>query len=107
MNQNNISLEKVVKGLECCLSASLGEMTCSTCMYRYDENGVETGDCEINLLKDAITMLKAQESMRARLGIIHFGDGSKSYFLHCPFDGATLDEGDNYCRRCGRAVKWE
>lgn len=54
-------LEKVVKGLECCLSASLGETICPTCTYRYDENGVETGDCEINLLKDAIALLKAQE----------------------------------------------
>lgn len=59
MNQNNISLENVVKGLECCLSASLGETICPTCTYRYDENGVETGDCEINLLKDAIALLKA------------------------------------------------
>lgn len=60
-NQNNISLEKVINGLECCLSASMGEITCLMCMYRYDENGVEDGDCEINLLKDAIALLKAQK----------------------------------------------
>ena len=53
--------ENVIKGLECCLNASLGEPICPTCTYRFDKNGVETGDCEINLLKDAIALLKAQE----------------------------------------------
>ena len=56
---------------------------------------------------DALALLKAQEAVRPGIGIIHNDDGSKSYFLHCPLDGTTLDDGDKYCRKCGRAVKWE
>lgn len=55
---------------------------------------------------DAMELLKAQEPMKPGLGKINHDDGSVSYFLHCPFDGVTLVDGDNYCRRCGRAVKW-
>lgn len=54
----------------------------------------------------AMRLLKEREPIRPGLGIIHHDDGSKSYFLHCPLDGTTLVDGDNYCRRCGRAVKW-
>ena len=56
---------------------------------------------------EAIALLKAQEPVRPGIGILHNDDGSKSYFLHCPLDGTTLDDGDKYCRKCGRAVKWE
>lgn len=55
----------------------------------------------------AIGALKAQEAVRPGIGIILNDDGSKSYFLHCPLDGTTLDEGDKYCPKCGRAVKWK
>ena len=56
---------------------------------------------------EAIALLKAQEPIKPRIGILHNEDGSKIYFLHCPLDGTTLDEGDKYCRKCGRAVSWE
>ena len=71
----------------------------------YQKNQIP--DIQPEYLDDIITVLKAQESMRPGLGIIYHDDGSKDYFLHCPFDGVTLVEGDNYCRRCGRAVKWK
>ncbi len=56
---------------------------------------------------ERIGKLKARESIRPGLGIIHNEDGSDSYFLHCPLDGAQIVDGDRYCRNCGRAVKWE
>lgn len=55
----------------------------------------------------AIEALKVREPVRPGIGIIHNDDGSKSYFLHCPLDGTIFDEGDKYCRKCGRVVKWE
>lgn len=54
----------------------------------------------------AMRLLKEREPIRPGLGIIHNEDGSKNYFLHCPLDGTILDEGDRYCRKCGRAMKW-
>lgn len=98
MNQNNISYSEVIEGLKCC---SIQENRCKICPI-----GLDWG-CSLKLKKRAIALLKERESMRPGLGIIHHDDGSKSYFLHCPFDGTTLVEGDNYCRKCGRAVKWE
>ena len=75
--------------------------------YRYsnvDENNTLVPQ---QLVLDALALLKAQEPIRPGIGITHNDDGSKSYFLHCPIDGTTLDEGDRYCRKCGRAVKWD
>lgn len=85
--------ENVVEGLEM--------------SYRY--SNVDDGNTLVpqQLVLDALALLKAQEPVRPRIGIIHNDDGSKSYFPHCPLDGTTLDEGDKYCRKCGRAVKWE
>jgi hypothetical protein len=56
---------------------------------------------------ERIGKLKAQEAIRPGIGIIHNDDGSERYFMHCPIDGTTFNEGDRYCRKCGRAVKWE
>ena len=65
-------------------------------------------DCiEYTLMKDISITPTAQESVRPGIGILHNEDGSKSYFLHCPFDGTLLDEGDKYCRKCEREVKWD
>ena len=116
--------EKVIKGLECCF-ANGGMGTCLECEYKKEYGG----GCELNLHKDVMEVLKAQEetikqlaeryselldeklegreSMKPGLGKINHDDGSVSFFLHCPFDGVALVDGDNYCRRCGRAVKWE
>lgn len=71
------------------------------------KNSVLRSNGELITVTDIIALLKERESMRPGLGKIHHDDGSASYFLHCPFDGTTLVDGDNYCRRCGRAVKWE
>ena len=95
------SREDVIKGLECCVN-HFGN--CENCPY---EAGIGNTACGEQLFDDALALLKAREPMRPGLGIINHDDGSKSYFLHCPFDGVTLVDGDNYCRRCGREVKWE
>lgn len=106
-------LEKVINGLECCLSASSGETICPTCTYRFDENGVETGDCEANLLKDAIALLKAQEPVAP----IFDYDGRDVWRCgNCHtniFHPTRTDEDENeknyrrFCFHCGQAVKWE
>lgn len=96
-----MSREKVIKGLVCHFLVEMN--VCEKCPYYPNEN------CTDDMAKDVLALLKAQEPLepiRPGLGVIHHDNGSKSYFLHCPLDGTTLLEGDNYCRRCGRAVKW-
>ena len=62
---------------------------------------------ECTLMNDISITPIVQEPVRPGLGIIHNDDGSKSYFLHCPLDGTMLDDSDNYCRHCGRKMKWK
>lgn len=94
--------EKVIEGLEEILQRFLVHKGTAV-----DRDGYEFAVVDPVLIKDALALLKAQEPIRPRIGILHNEDGSKVYFLHCPFDGTTLDEGDKYCRKCGRMVKWD
>ena len=93
--------EDVIKAMECCQSNQIGGLGCDRCP------NLHTEDCEGLLHHFALELLKAQEPVKPGLGKINHDDGSVSYFLHCPFDGVTLVDGDNYCRCCGRAVKWD
>lgn len=56
MNQNNISLEKVIKGLECCISEKICN---SPCPYRgqCDDGGYYYSKA----IEDALALLKKQE----------------------------------------------
>lgn len=54
--------EKVIKGLDVCVNRAPGEYTCNKCPYETDGN-----DCEINLTKDAIFLLKEQENAYSKL----------------------------------------
>lgn len=49
--------EKVIKGLEVCIDREPGKYDCYKCPYETDGN-----DCEINLSKDALALLKEQET---------------------------------------------
>lgn len=71
------------------------------------KNCVLRSDGELITVTDVIALLKEREPMMPGLGKIHHDDGNASYFLYCRFDGTTLVEGDNYCRKCGKPVKWE
>ena len=100
--------EKVIKGLECCVIY----INCSTnggCPYK--QSG---GACLNVAIKDALTLLKAQEPVEPK---------KKSFLVSGPDDytstpdmtvcgacGAwllTVAPRAKYCPQCGRAVKWE
>lgn len=49
-------MEKCIKGLEICVDRVPGKYGCYDCPYEIDGN-----NCEINLAKDAIALLKEQE----------------------------------------------
>lgn len=52
-------MEKVKKGLEICIDREPGKYNCNECPYEIDGNW-----CEINLAKDALILLKEQETSR-------------------------------------------
>ena len=52
-------LEKVINGLEICVDREPGKYTCNKCPYEIDGNY-----CEINLAKDALSLLKEQEAVK-------------------------------------------
>lgn len=55
----------------------------------------------LNSLTDAIELLKEQEPVQAiQREIMHM------LFWCCGSCGVAITEGDKFCRRCGKAVKW-
>ena len=96
-----IDREEVIKGLECCMS----EKTChGHCPYN--------GECEVGgyyyskAIEDAIALLKAQEPIApksvVRGAIVQWRCGACDARL----GDCLMGDIDNYCRHCGRAVKW-
>ena len=53
--EHSIDMEKVIEGLEVCINRVPGKYDCNKCPYEIDGNY-----CEINLAKDALTLLKEQ-----------------------------------------------
>ena len=99
--------EKVLKGLEICISP-----VCRTdCPYYNDRDG-----CSLMLMQDALELLKAQEPVPIIITDNEpFGTG---VWCDCGNCGETLivlkdtnteaaSKMIRYCRKCGRAVKWE
>lgn len=69
-----------------------------------------TGHTSISLepLRDALELLKAQEPIipciRGEEGF-SYNDFTRQY--GCGSCGKPIDHGDEFCRHCGKAVKWE
>lgn len=87
-------LEKVIKGLECCIKRNPDDKTrCGECPYE--------SACLNRLKADAIALLKVQEPVEP---ILRGGIGGYWYCSACNYQ---ISRGDKFCRYCGRAVKWK
>ena len=93
--------QKVVSGLECCMSGQPEGLGCNRVPCPYND----FEDCEGMLHRDALALLKAREPkpVHVTAAINHRKIGE------CPTCGKLINSGDypNYCGNCGRAVKWE
>lgn len=54
-------LDRVMKGLECCTSAK-HPISCDKCDYFGNDEYNDFWSCRISLMRDALTLLKAQEA---------------------------------------------
>lgn len=92
--------EKVIKGLECCRDCFEldWDVTCATidCPYKGER------ECLPKLCSAALDLLKEQEAVPViQREVLHL------LFWCCGSCGSPLTDGDKFCRKCGRAVKWE
>lgn len=93
--------EKVIKGLECCLTDS--PSICEGCPY------LETGCLDDirhfkhDILLDCLALLKAQEP------IAPVEEKRRGGYFRCGNCNARVSKvfEDKYCSQCGRPVKWE
>lgn len=94
-------MEKVVKGLECCLSTDLNDCTPMRCPYFGFCGGHGAPD---EMLHDAFDLLKAQEPVRP---VHDTSYGARPWWFVCGNCKLSVDEDQKYCPNCGRAVKWK
>ena len=103
--------EKVIKGLECCLPMTTrnGLADCKQCPYDRKitlEGGVT--ECCHDLMAEALALLKAQEPVKPvrKQGLYLCGNCHETAVGYVADFTRRLIKLDNYCRKCGRAVKW-
>lgn len=92
--------EKVIESLEFCINHRCGW----NCYYA----GID--ECEMELKKDALSILKEQEAVEP----VDITSGSdpiitllKISMWECGNCGERIAKYDKYCPECGKAVKWE
>lgn len=95
--------EKVIKGLECCMKWT-GEPNTATCHCSdcsYTNMDVFGQRCLIDLINDALELLKEQEAVEP---IVAFTRANGTKAFSCPRCSALI-RGGNYCSHCGQALK--
>ena len=91
--------EKVIKGLEHCMSESL----CYKCPYK-NADECENGKYYYSkAIEDAIVLLREREPVMPELRMTRHGFRQ---WVVCGNCYGKIDGGDDYCRHCGKAVKW-
>ena len=89
-----------------------------------DENGIlcpywDCGVCFNKIMDDSLSVIEQMEQEikqfrqeQEALEPVVFGDGktfeeANTWWYGCPVCKNQVDISDNFCRKCGRAVKWE
>ena len=97
-------LKKVIRGLESlwkCISPV--SHTCGDCPYQ--DNRVE---CKRRVITDALALLKEQKPITPCIrGEEGFSYNNLTKQYGCGSCGKSIDRGDEFCRHCGKAVKWD
>ena len=97
--------EKVIKGLECLAQKQAPTANpCKGCGYI---NRPNFAICVKDIASDALSLLKEQESIKPLLTGHGEYETEGSWWYECGNCGTPIDPDDNFCRKCGKAVKWE
>ena len=98
--------KKVIYSLERCICHVPD--ACRDCAY-YERFLNSSGcECEEMLMKDALELLKAQEPVKPLVtGNGHTFAEAETWWYECGNCNDPIDPNDQYCRHCGRAVKWD
>ena len=93
--------EKVIKGLECCVRTIYDWECADNCPY---ETQCWDGTMYLDLMRDALALLKAQQPIEPKLG----GNAGVfgTWWYQCGACSGQINPGDKYCNNCGRSVKW-
>ena len=93
--------EKVIKGLMACV---IGDCVGESCPYHHDvADRVRAISCETELLRDALALLKEQETHWVE-------ETDRTNHYHCAVCGyvtGIVARMHKFCPECGRKVKWE
>lgn len=94
--------EKVIKGLQCCNYYGFHE----DCPYdKKDPNEEQDTTCMMDLMRDALALLKEQDAVEPRPAILDIYKSAKLY--HCGICSELIVENQKYCHKCGGRVKLE
>ena len=100
--------EKVIKGLKMHKTGLCNVLTASGKEYcPYWENN---DNCMLELLNDALSLLKAQEPIKPKVNIdtwVCGNCGTRIERQSLIGPNAVLAETFNFCPECGKAVKWD
>lgn len=59
----------------------------------------------VDIIEDAIELLKEKEPVEAK--IMGESKSHGSWWFACGACGHAIDPEDNFCRECGREIKWD
>lgn len=95
--------EKVIQWLEICSTIGCKE----GCPYKH-EGLVYKADCQDELMRDALVLLKYDKETRF---VRHYSRPNvyADLWLHCEKCGGRTEDNQRpkYCPNCGRKVKWD
>jgi len=97
--------EKVIKGLKLCATGS--ECTGRDCPYWHNvlDDAIKGCDCTTELVRDALALLKDQETTFEKDGHHIRCTSCGNYWCDTDREGNLFPH--NYCPECGREVKWD
>lgn len=94
--------EKVIRALENCTARD----QCIDCPWESCEHDSPTLRMPLDLAIEALEILMP-EHVEPEVGGLVEPDGHGSWWYQCGACKCPIDYKDQYCRQCGRPVKWD
>ena len=96
--------EKVINAIECCVVNRTRCFDSNDKMCPYFTTKVYM--CEIELLKDALSLLKEQEAVQPTYQDFDDRDYGSIRLHFCGACDSSISVGHKFCHECGRKIAW-